>query len=96
MEGQQWAIVHFVDMVTRKNQNLFGRVGADDVQILVDGVGCSLVPLAADSLRGWQYFNELPLLRFEFGPATHQVRDQGMGLVLGQHQDLPDPGIDAV
>ena len=42
-------------------------LGPDGVDVLVNRIGCSLIPALADPLHGWQHFDELPHL------APHNV-----------------------
>jgi hypothetical protein len=37
-------------VVAAKNQDVFGMIGAQDVQILVHGVGGALIPILGDPL----------------------------------------------
>ena len=41
-------IVHFVDMVTRQNENVFRFITVDERDVLVDCIGRSLIPFIAD------------------------------------------------
>ena len=34
-------------MVARKNENVFGIISVDEIDVLINGVGCSLVPFRA-------------------------------------------------
>ena len=98
VRGEKCAVVHLVDMIARQDQHEARVVGADDVEILVHGVGGAAVPLTADSLRCRQDFDELALAGagLEPRPALHQVPYQRMRLVLGQHADPAYARIDAV
>ena len=51
-------------------QHLFRRFREDALQVLVNGVGCALIPLVADTLHGGQDLDELPGLRREDVPAV--------------------------
>ena len=48
--GEELRIVHLVNVVTRKNQNVPWRVAAQDVEVLVDRVRGSFVPVDGDAL----------------------------------------------
>ena len=37
-------VVHFVNMITRENHDVFRRVALDDVYVLIHRVGSALVP----------------------------------------------------
>jgi len=45
-----FAVIHLVDVVAAKDEDVLRPQGADDVQILVDRIGGALVPLPADTL----------------------------------------------
>ena len=97
MLGQHLAVIHLVDMVSGQDQDVFRLVGAEDVQVLIDRVGGALVPVLADgALLGGQQFDELVEFAAQKAPAALDMLQQGMGLVLGQHPDAADAGIDAV
>ena len=95
--GQHRPVIHFVDVIPGQNQHEVGFVGADDIQILVDGVGGPPIPRRlVDALLGRQQLHEFPEFAAQETPAALDVLDQGMRLVLGQHANPPDSRIDAV
>ncbi len=49
---QHAGVVHLVDVVARKDDDVLGLFGADGVDVLVDGVGGALVPGFGDALHG--------------------------------------------
>ena len=93
----QAGIVHFVHMIARKNQNEFGFVLAQDVNVLKHGVRRSTVPgrFVHPLLRG-QQINKLIDFIAQKRPAMLQMAQQAMGLVLGQHANTVHTRIYAV
>ena len=69
-------VIHFVDVVAGENQNVLGLLGADGINVLVNGVGGALVPLVADPLHGRQHFDEFVDLAADDVPAFADVAVQ--------------------
>jgi len=67
--GDHILVIHFVDMVAGEDDHMFGSLGEDTVQVLVDGVGGTLIPLVAHAFHGRQDFDELAHLGREEVPA---------------------------
>ena len=84
-------------MIARKNQNILAAVLLDNINILVDGIGGSAVPvdLINTLLRRKQIYEFVHLI-IKKGPSGLNMFEQRMRLVLGNHPDLADPGIYAV
>ncbi len=53
------AVVHLVDVIAGEDEDVLGLLGADGVDVLVDGVGGALVPGLGDALHGGQDLDEL-------------------------------------
>jgi len=97
MLGQHAAVVHLVDVVAGNDQDVLRLVAAQEMQVLVDGIGRPLVPLVfVDLLLRRQQLDELIETPVEEAPAALDVADQAVRLVLRGHTDLADAGIDAV
>jgi glycogen phosphorylase len=95
--GQHQRVVHLVDVVAGQHDDVVGTVGGDDVLVLVDRVGGAAVPaLFVEALLRRQQVDELVHLRAQEGPAALQVAQQAVALVLGDHADAPDAGVQAV
>jgi hypothetical protein len=72
-------------------------VRLDDVEVLEHGIGGAAVPvLLVDALLGGQQVDELVHLRLHETPAALHVAQQAVRLVLGDHADAADVGIEAV
>ncbi|MNT22280.1 hypothetical protein D3C72_1576590 [compost metagenome] len=94
---QHGGVIHLVDVIPRQHHHVFGAVLANDVHVLVDRIGGAAIPADfVNALLGRQQFDEFVHLVAQEGPARLQVTQQTVGLVLGDHADPADPGVDAV
>ncbi len=90
-------VVHLVDMVAGQDDHVLDAVILDDVDILVNRVGCAFVPLRLrDALAGRKDVEALVPLRAEEVPAALHVADQRVRLVLGGDADAANAGIQRV
>ena len=96
MEPEHLGVVHFIDVVAGQHEHMVRRVFLDHIDVLIDGVGRSLVPFVADPLLGRHGDDVFVQFSGEEVPGEPQVLVQGQGFVLGQHGDLADAGVDAV
>ena len=96
VEGQQAAIVHLVDMVAGEDEDIFGVIAAQHVEVLEHGIGGALVPVLAHLLLGRQQVDELVEPSVEEAPASLQVMDQALRFVLRGDADAADTGVHAV
>jgi hypothetical protein len=71
-------------------------VALDEIMVLADTIGRAPVPVKADALLRGHDFEELADLGAEDVPALLQVVVERLGLVLGEHDDLVDLGVDAI
>src|SRR5271170_4149494 len=71
------AVVHFVDVIAGEDEDVLGLLGADGINVLVNGVGGTLIPLIADPLHGGKDFDELFYLVAEDVPAFADVAVEG-------------------
>ena len=84
----QVGVIHFVYMVARQHQNIFGIVLAQDIDILINRIGRAPVPRGlVNALLGRQQINELIDLAAQKRPAMLQMAQQAVRLVLCQHAD---------
>src|SRR5713226_9969818 len=82
-------VIHLVDVITRKNDHIFGRVVGNNVDILEHSVRRSHVPLSLrEALAGWQNVETFIALGPEKIPAPLQMSDQRMSLVLGSDTNV--------
>ena len=68
----------------------------DRVEVLVNGVRRSLVPVLADALLRRQDFDKLPELLRDDAPAHPDVAVERERFVLRRNEDAAQPGVDAV
>ena len=76
MHREERAIVHLVDVIAGENQNEARIMRANNIEILVHGIGRAAIPLTTDALRGRQNFHEFACAGLEPGPAVYQVTNQ--------------------
>ena len=89
-------VVHFVDVIARQDQHVRRMVRPNEFQILIHRIGGAAIPVGADLLLRRNQLDELAELAAQIAPAALDVLDQRLGLVLRQHRDLTDAGIDAI
>ena len=91
------AVIHLVDVVTRKNHYRVGPVFADEVQVLVDGIGRAGIPvLPFARLVGLQEPHAAPRTVQIPRLADADVIVEAVGTVLRQHTDRINATVDAV
>jgi hypothetical protein len=88
-------VVHFVDVIARENEDVFGALAADGIDVLIDGVGGALIPLLGDAhLRGQDF--DVIAEAGDGGPASADVTIAAKSFVLGEDKNFAEVGIDAV
>ena len=97
MIGQHIAVIHLIDVVAGQHQHILGIVALDKVDVLIDGVGGTLIPIGAlIALIGGQDVNagvhtvQIPRL------TGADVVVQLQRLILSEHAHRLDAGIDTV
>ena len=75
---------------------MLGLLGANGVDVLINGVGRAHVPVFADPLHRRQDLDELAQLIGHDVPAFADVPVQRQSLVLSENVNAPQIGIDAV
>jgi hypothetical protein len=90
------AVIHFVDVIAGEDEDVFGLLGADGINVLINGVGGALIPLVADPLHGGKHFDELSDLATEDVPALADVAVQRERFVLGEDVDAAQVRVEAV
>ena len=98
MVTQHLHVIHFVDVVTSEDEDVFGPVVFfHDVHVLPYGIGGAPVPgLVIELLARRQHIDELVAFARQEGPAVLQVAQERMRFVLGDDADFEEAGIDAV
>jgi hypothetical protein len=90
-------VVHLVDVVAGEDEDVLGFFRADGVDVLIDGVGCALIPGLGDALHGGEDFNEFAeLIGDNRTPAFADVAIERQSFVLGHDVDMTQTGVDAV
>ncbi len=89
-------VIHLVNVVAGQDQRVAGRGLLDRVDVLVDRVGRPLIPHLGDPLLGRDHLDVLAELAAEELPPLVDMPVQAGGLVLRQHEDLANVGVDAV
>jgi hypothetical protein len=90
-------VVHLVDVIARQDHDELRVIALDDVDVLVDRVGRSLVPQGlGHTLAGGQDVETLVALGSQEVPAALQVTDEAMSFVLGCHGNMPDAGVEGI
>src|SRR5208282_2879563 len=91
------AVVHFVDVVAGKNDDMRRLLAADRIDVLVNRVGGAHVPVAPRALGRRQQLVELAeFLADDAGPSFADVAIERERLVLSEDVDPPQAGVDAV
>jgi hypothetical protein len=89
-------VIHLVNMITGQHQRVTAVLCRHEVQILEDGIRGARVPSRMNALLRRPHLEELTRRARQEVPATIQVRDQAVCLVLSQNSDSTHAGIDAV
>ena len=92
---EHFGVIHFVDVVAGKNEDVFGALAADGIDVLVDGVGGALIPLLRDAHLRRKNFDEFAETH-ERRPAGAGVAAEAEGFVLGENEDAAQTGVDAI
>src|SRR5829696_6075782 len=90
-------VVHLVDVIAREDDHVLDIVDVDDVEVLVDRVRRTCIPLVLGyALAGGQDVEDLVALGAEEVPAALEVADQRMSLVLSGDADAAYAGVEGV
>ena len=93
----QAGVVHFVHVVARQHQHIGGAVRPQNVQVLKHRVSRATVPGAfVHALLRGQQVNEFIELVAQKRPAVLQVAQQAVRLVLREHANAVQAGVEAV
>ena len=83
-------------MIAGQHENEPWRLHPQDVDILIEGIRGARVPSFPHSLLGGKHVQELLQRGVQEVPASLQVLDQAVRLVLGRDTDPANAGIDAI
>src|SRR2546427_29070 len=96
MELQQLAIVHLINVIAAKDQNVFRIFPFDRVDILINRIGRSLVPLFGGAELRWNGEDEFATIVGKNIPTQPNVTIERIGFVLDEDADPLELRIDAV
>ncbi len=97
MKIDHLAVVHLIDVIASKDDDVLGAFLFERVDVLINGVGGALVPLFVDALLGRDDVDELAQLAAEqMAPAGVDVAVEAHRFVLREHQHLADAAVDAI
>ncbi len=92
---QHLGVIHFVNVIAGKNENVFRSLAADGINVLIYGVGSSLIPLFRNAHLRRQDLDVLAQPR-QRRPAGAHMPAQTQRLVLRQHKYPAKSGIHAI
>ena len=96
MLAQHAAVVHLVDVIAGENQDVFGLLRTNRIDVLVDGIGGAHVPVLTHPLHRRQDFDELSHFAADDIPPFADVPVQRQRFVLGKNVDATQIRVDAV
>src|SRR5271170_150995 len=88
-------IIHLVDVVAGKNEDEIGLLGADGIDVLIDGVGGALIPVLGDAHLRSEHFDEIAVAH-QRGPSLAHVTIEAERFVLGEDEDAAQIAIQAI
>ena len=95
VEGHHLADIHLVDMVGAEDADVLGVGDLDETQVLVDGIGRTVIPAFAHPHLGRNGVDEA-VRDADYVPALLHVQIEGLGLELGQYVDAQEVCVDEV
>src|SRR5579862_8070676 len=81
MALQHLLVIHFVNMVAGKNEDVAGLFAADGINVLVHGIGGALVPMLRNAHLRRKNFDEISQAH-QHGPAAANVAVEAERFVL--------------
>ena len=94
---QHELVVHFIDVIARQHDDVFGVVALDDVDVLINRVGGAEIPaVLGNALARGQDIEALVADGAQEVPAAQEMPDQAMRLVLRGDGDMPDARVEGV
>ena len=76
MESQHVAVIHFVDMISGQNHYILGVVKPDKIDILINRIGGSGVPIITKAFLSGNAFDKLIKFRTQQLPPPHYMTNQ--------------------
>ena len=97
MEVQHNLIIHLINMISGKDQNIFRIITFHIAQILINGIGCTGIPFTViASLIRWKYGHST-IVPIEIPRnADADMCIQPEWLILRQHTNRINSGIDTI
>ena len=92
---EHFLVVHLVDVVAGKNDDVARVLAADGINVLVNGVGGSEIPVGGDAHLRRQDFDEFAEAQ-QLRPALADVPVERKRFVLRQNEDAAEIAVDAV
>ena len=89
-------IVHLVDMVAGEDEHEVRVLLLEGIEVLIDGIRRSTVPVFADSFLGRDDVDVLVQFGMEHIPSHLDMMGEGFRLVLRQDMDPAYAGVEAV
>src|SRR5260370_179586 len=89
------AVIHFIDVIAREDEDGFGGLACGRIDVLVDGVGGALIPLLRDAHLRREDFDVIAEAG-EGGPARTDVAVEAESFVLGEDENAAEIRIDAI
>ena len=90
-------VVHFIDMVTGQNDDIFDTIAVNDIDVLRNGIGGAAIPIGfIHPLRGRKDIKIFVAFRPQKPPTALHMTDQGMRLILRRNGHLANTGIQRI
>src|SRR5207248_10318239 len=90
-------VIHLVDVITCEDDDVFGPLLFEDVDVLIDSVGGALIPGFIDPLLRRDDVDKLAQLAVEVvPPALIDVAIEAHRLVLGEEQNAAEIAVKTV
>ena len=94
---QHHFIIHFINMISGKDQNIFRIITFHIAQILINGIRCTCIPLTACTLLIWRKYRNTALISIQIPRNTNSdMRIQTQRLILCQYTNCVDTRINTV
>ena len=88
-------VIHLVDVVAGKNEDVIGLLAADGIDVLIDGVGGALIPVLRDAHLRRQHFDEIAVAH-QRRPAAADVAVEAQRFVLRENENAAQIAVEAI